>query len=180
MPPELPVRPVLAALSLASLVTTHAWSAGGAAGVAPASLTLEVASERMGAPSRKVVAKVRPGDQVLLRDERETPYVIAAGKGGSRTASATSGLVATVTAVESGGGMSFRIGLVAREVAGFEHADYAPVPGGETFKVSYPRMSEKAVDETVTAVADGNGWRARKELPGSGFAVSILARPIPK
>ncbi len=175
---EVPVRTLPFALALLPMLAGAPAVGAGAGGVAPATLSVEVASERLGKPSRKVVAKVRPGDQVLLRDERDTPYVIASGLRGSRTASVTAGLVATVVAVEAGGGLSFRVGLVARELTGFEKADYAPVPGGETFKVSYPRMSEAAVEEVVPAAFRDGAWRARKEIPGSGFALSVEARAI--
>ena len=144
---------------------------------APATMSVEVVSLRQGKPWRRTLAKVRPGDSVLLRDETSVPYVRAADSRGTRTESLESGLVATVVPRVREGRLRLDLVTTVREVAGYDTAR-VPVPGKPDAVITLPSLRERTFEASVEPAFAGGEWRIVQALGDSGYGLSIVARPL--
>jgi hypothetical protein len=170
-------RPALPLAALALTLLAPASPSRAAEAALPATMTVEVVSLRQGKPFRRTLAKVRPGDSVLLRDETSTPFVSAVDSRGTRTENAVSGLVATVIPSVRAGRLYLDFASTVREVGSFDTAR-VPVPGKPDAVISLPSVSQKSYEASVEpAFADGE-WRAVQTLGESGFGVSVVAKPL--
>lgn len=171
----MPIR-FMPALALAAALLAPASVCAMEAGL-PATMSVEVTSIRQGKPWRSTVAKVRPGDGVLLRDETGVPYVRAADSRGTRTENATSGVVASVVPAVRGGRLLIDFTSTVREVAGFDTAR-VPVPGKPDAVISLPNVRERTYEASVEPTWSGGAWRAVQSLGDSGYGVSVVAKPL--
>ena len=164
--------------SLAALaVATATYASANSPGVLPANLSVEVISVRAGDVSNRIVAKVRPGERVLIRDEKTVPYVIASGPRGQRMATVSTGVVSTVIPVVEGRDLVFRMETTVTEIDGFEEGDYSP-DGKETFKVKWPRVTTRNLEARVVAAAAEGRWKGAHEIPGGTYRVDVVAKPL--
>ena len=145
--------------------------------VPPATIVVELASTRQGAPSQKVAAKVRLGERILLRDEKKVPYVVASGANGQKTDEVVTGMVLMVVPEVVNSRLTFRLEAYVKDVERFEKANYSP-DGKSTYAVSWPEVRSRRFDANLDAPPVDGGWKSGHEFPDTGFAVSIAAKPL--
>lgn len=150
--------------------------AGAAQTGSPATMTVEVVSLRQGKAGRRILAKVRPGDRVLLRDEDPVRFVRASDDHGTRTEEAPSGIVAMVTPQVRDGRLLLDLSATVREVAGYDTAR-VPVPGKPDAVVTMPNLRERNYEATAEPGFASGEWRLVHPL-GDGYALSVVARPL--
>ena len=156
--------PVALALA-AGIATARAAPATGAGAVPVATMSVEVVSIRAGTEAARIVARTRPGEPVVLRDERRFPYDTATG-GVPGKASVPVGLVTVVVPEIRAGNLSVSFRTTVRHVTGMNASPAGPVVS----------QAEYGAD-LVPAFSEG-AFTARQEVAGTGFAVRVTVRPL--
>ncbi len=166
------MRLVRAAILLAA--AGPAWAAGGASSVPPATMTVEVASLRGGSVARRIEARARPGERIVLRDESSVPYPRTSPGGRRETGSVPTGLVTVVTPEIRNGNLVFGFATTVRDVTGFEREPGTP----EGSAATVPSVSERTYEATQPSTYVSGTFHGRQDITGTAYGVSVKVRPL--
>jgi hypothetical protein len=136
-------------------------------------MTVEVASLRGGVEARRIEARARPGERIVLRDEASVPYVRRVG-GRQETASVPTGLVTVVTPEIRDGNLVFGFATTVRDVAGFEREPGAP----EGSAATVPSVRERTFEATQPSTYASGTFHGRQDIAGTAYGVQVKVRAL--